>query len=117
MKMDRKLKVTSTTKTLSDILGIDLDVEFTEGINKLTEFHKKYPDETTYSEGDDMLYFSSGDFAFTLIIDFDEEGESVYKTTMNIDMPLRTVFDSDWQPDIETAVNSLANAIQSMRMR
>lgn len=115
MKIDRKgLKVTSTTKTLSDILGVELDVEFTEGINKLAEFHKKYPDETTYSEGDDMLYFSSGDFAFTLTTDFNEEGIPVFKTTMNIDMPLRTIYDSDWHADIDTAVDSLATAIQSI---
>jgi len=114
MKLDKKLKVTSTTKTLSEILGVELDVEFTEGIKKLAEFHKKYPDETTYVDGDDMLYFSSGDFAFTLITDFDEEGNAVFKTTMHIDMPLRTIYDSDWHPDIDTAVNSLATALQSM---
>lgn len=114
MKMGKTLKVTSTTKTLSDILGVELDVEFTEGIKKLAEFHKKFPDETTYSEGDDLLYFSSGDFAFTLLTDFDEDGNPVFKTTMNIDMPLRTIYDSDWQTDIDSAINLLATAIKSM---
>jgi hypothetical protein len=95
--------------SLSEFLGIQI-IKNINGIDKLKVFHRKYPNETTYLEGDDVLIFNSENNSFIVRISLDEDDEPLFAISCEFYAP-KSVWYTEYYYSIEEAVTELKNYI------